>query len=52
MVFAAHEAMQESLGFSPADLVFGHTPRDLLKSLQERFFVASFFSFYECLRFC
>ncbi len=27
--------MQESLGFSPADLVFGHTVRDPLKMLKE-----------------
>lgn len=37
LVFAAREAVQESLGFSPAALVFGHTPRGPLKSLQERF---------------
>ena len=37
VVFAAREAVQESLGFSPAALVFGHTPRGPLKSLQEKF---------------
>lgn len=36
-VFSACEAVQESLGFSPAGLVFGHTPRGPLKSLQEKF---------------
>lgn len=36
-LFAAHEAFQESLGFSPVSLVFGHTPRSSLKSLQEKF---------------
>ena len=28
--------MQESLGFSPFELVFGHTPRGPLKLLKER----------------
>lgn len=35
MLFAARDAVQESLRFSPAELVFGHTPRSPLKSLQE-----------------
>ncbi len=35
MLFAVREAMQESLGFSPADLVFGHTVRGPLKMLKE-----------------
>lgn len=35
--FAAREAFQESLGFSPVSLIFGHTPRSSLKSLQEKF---------------
>lgn len=35
MVFAVREAVQESLGFSPADLVFRHTPRGPLKVLKE-----------------
>lgn len=26
VLFAAREAVQESIGFSPAQLVFGHTP--------------------------
>ena len=34
MVFAVREAVQGSLGFSPADLVFGHTPRGPLKVLK------------------
>ena len=34
-VFAVREGVQESLGFSPADLVFGHTPRGPLKVLKE-----------------
>ena len=29
--------MQESLGFSPAELVFGHTVRGPLKRLKEKF---------------
>ena len=35
VLFAIRETIQESLGFSPADLVFGHTPRGLLKVLKE-----------------
>lgn len=41
VVFAAREAVQESLGFSPAGLVFGHTPRGPLRSLQEKFMKSS-----------
>lgn len=37
MLFAAREAVQISLGFSPAELVFGHMPRGPLKSLQDKF---------------
>lgn len=37
MLFAAREAIQESLDFSHLQLVFGHTPRDPVKSLQESF---------------
>ena len=37
VLFAAREAVQESLGFSPAELVFGHTPRGPLKSLHDQF---------------
>lgn len=37
VLFAAREAVQESLGFSPAELVFGHVPRGPLKSLKDRF---------------
>lgn len=37
VVFAAREAVRESLGFSLTALVFGHTPRSPLKSLQEKF---------------
>ena len=35
VLFAAREAVQESLGFSPFELVFGHTVRGPLKLLQE-----------------
>uniref|UniRef100_A0A8K9UAB6 Gypsy retrotransposon integrase-like protein 1 n=1 Tax=Oncorhynchus mykiss TaxID=8022 RepID=A0A8K9UAB6_ONCMY len=35
VLFAIRETIQESLGFSPADLVFGHTPRGPLKVLKE-----------------
>lgn len=37
VLFAARDAVQESLGFSPAELVFGHTPRGPLKALKENF---------------
>ena len=36
VLFAIRETVQESLGFSPADLVFGHTPRGPLKVLKEQ----------------
>lgn len=34
LMFAAREAVQESLGFSPAQLVFGHEVRGPLKGSQ------------------
>ena len=37
VLFAARDAVQESLGFSPAELVFRHALHDPLKLLQERF---------------
>ncbi|XP_037615670.1 uncharacterized protein LOC119482245 [Sebastes umbrosus] len=36
LMFAAREAVQESLGFSPAQLVFGHEVRGPLKVLKEQ----------------
>lgn len=36
VLFAAREAIQESLRFSPAELVFGHTLRSPLKILKEK----------------
>uniref|UniRef100_A0A669F703 Gypsy retrotransposon integrase-like protein 1 n=1 Tax=Oreochromis niloticus TaxID=8128 RepID=A0A669F703_ORENI len=36
LLFAVREATQESLGFSPADLVFGHTVRGPLRLLKEK----------------
>lgn len=36
LIFAVHEAEQESLGFSQAALVFGHTVRGPLKLLSEQ----------------
>lgn len=36
LLFAAREVTQESLGFSPAELVFGHTVQGPLKLLQEK----------------
>ncbi len=35
VLFAVRETVQESLGFSPADLVFGHTVRGPLKILKD-----------------
>ncbi|KAI2645228.1 Retrovirus-related Pol polyprotein [Labeo rohita] len=35
LLFAVHNTVQESLGFSPAELVFGHSLRGPLKLLQE-----------------
>lgn len=37
VLFAVRDAVQESTGFSSAQLVFGHTPRGPLKSLHDRF---------------
>lgn len=36
MLFAVREVVQESLGFSPAELVFAHTVRGPLKLMQEK----------------
>ncbi len=36
VMFAARESVQESIGFSPAELVFGHTVRGPLKLLSEQ----------------
>ena len=36
VLFAARETVQESLGFSPAELVFGHTVRGPLKMLKDK----------------
>ena len=35
LLFAVREAVQDSLGFSPFELVFGHTVRGPLKMLKE-----------------
>ena len=37
LLFAVRESVQESLGFSPFELVFGHSVRGPLKLLKERF---------------
>ena len=37
LLFAVRESVQESLGFSPVELVFGHTVRGPLKLLKEKF---------------
>lgn len=39
-MLTAREAVQESLGFSPAELVFGHTPRGPLKTLHDKFLMS------------
>lgn len=36
LMFAARETAQESTGFSPAELVFGHTVRGSLRLLREK----------------
>ena len=36
LLFAARELVQESLGFSPFELVFGHTVRGPLKLVKEK----------------
>ena len=37
LLFAVRESVQESLGFSPFELVFGHSVRGPLKLLKEKF---------------
>ena len=37
LLFAVRESVQESLGFSPFELVFGHTVRGPLKLMKEKF---------------
>ena len=37
LLFAVRESVQESLGFRPFELVFGHTVRGPLKLLKEKF---------------
>ncbi|XP_071483344.1 uncharacterized protein [Diadema antillarum] len=39
LLFAVRESVQESLGFSPFELVFGHSVRGPLKILQEKILV-------------
>ncbi|CAB3980524.1 Retrovirus-related Pol poly, partial [Paramuricea clavata] len=41
LLFAARESVQESLGFSPFELVFGHTVRGPLNLLKEKLLSAS-----------
>ena len=38
LLFAVRETVQESLGFSPFEVVFGHTVRGPFKFLKETFF--------------
>ncbi|XP_035984480.1 uncharacterized protein LOC118558122 [Fundulus heteroclitus] len=42
LLFAVRETIQESLGFSPADLVFGHTVRGPLQLVKEKWLSESF----------
>ena len=42
LVFAVRESVQESLGFSPFELVFGHSVRGPLKLLKENWFYRCF----------
>ena len=37
LLFAVRESVQESIGFSPFELVFGHTVHGPLKLLKEKF---------------
>ena len=37
LIFAVRVSVQESLGFSPFELVFGHTVRGSLQLLKEQF---------------
>ena len=39
LLFAVRDAKQESLGFSPFELVYGHTVRGPLKLLKERWLI-------------
>jgi len=41
LLFAARESVQESLRFSPFELVFGHTVRGPLKLLKEKLLSSS-----------
>ena len=41
VLFAIRDAKQESLGFSPAELVFGHNVRGPLKVLKEKLVCSS-----------
>ena len=41
MLFPVRELVQESLGFSPFELVFRHTVRGRLKLLKEKFLVTT-----------
>ena len=41
LLFAAGESLQESLGFSPIELVFGHIVRALLKLPKENLLSSS-----------
>jgi len=41
LLFAARESVQESLGFSPFELVFGHVPHGPLKMLKETWLPAN-----------
>ena len=48
LLFAVRESIQESLGFSPFELVFGHNVRGPLKLFKEKFLSDD----SDCLMFC
>ena len=49
LLFVVRESVQESLGFSPFELVFGHTVRGPLKLLTDKFFSDDESSLYQSL---
>jgi hypothetical protein len=50
VLFAAREAVKESLGFSPFEIVFGHTVRGPLKLLEEKWLTDT--RLFQSIRLC
>ncbi len=46
LMFAIRETTQESIGFAPADLVFGHTVRGPLRTCYVNSYLMSLFPRY------